>query len=46
MADKAARSNEPLCLFATFWASALTPKVGALASRGGLQRFTRFLCLG
>jgi CRP-like cAMP-binding protein len=29
-----------------FWASVPTPKIGALASRGGLQRFTRFLWLG
>jgi CBS domain-containing membrane protein len=29
-----------------FWAGVPTPKIGALASRGGLQRFTRFLWLG
>jgi len=29
-----------------FWASVPTPKIGALASRGALQRFTRFLWLG
>jgi CBS domain-containing membrane protein len=29
-----------------FWATVPTPKIGALASRGGLQRFTRFLWLG
>ena len=28
------------------WASVPTPKIGALASRGALQRFTRFLWLG
>jgi len=28
-----------------FWASVPMPKIGALASRGGLQRFTRFLWL-
>ena len=28
------------------WASVPAPKIGALASRGGLQRFTRFLWLG
>jgi len=28
------------------WASVPTPKIGALASRGGPQRFTRFLWLG
>ena len=27
------------------WASVPTPKIGALASRGALQRFTRFLWL-
>jgi len=29
-----------------FWATVPTPKIGALASRGGLQRFTRLLWLG
>jgi len=29
-----------------FWASVPTPKIGALATRGGLQRSTRFLWLG
>jgi len=29
-----------------FWASVPTPKIGALASRSALQRFTRFLWLG
>jgi len=28
------------------WASVPTPKIGALASRGGLHRSTRFLWLG
>jgi len=28
------------------WASVPAPKIGVLASRGGLQRFTRFLLLG
>ncbi len=29
-----------------FWASVPDPKIGVLASRGALQRFTRFLWLG
>ena len=29
-----------------FWASVPAPKIGVLASRGALQRFTRFLWLG
>jgi CBS-domain-containing membrane protein len=29
-----------------FWASVPAPKIGDLASRGALQRFTRFLWLG
>ena len=29
-----------------FWASVPAPKIGVLANRGALQRFTRFLWLG